>query len=607
MNYSFLDFLTLLGSLGLFLYGMKIMSEGLQKVAGDKLRNVLSAMTTNRFTGILTGFLITAFIQSSTATTVMVVSFVNAGMLSLSQSISVIMGANIGTTFTAWIISFFGFKFNIVAIVLPLIGLALPLIFSGKSKRRYLGEFIVGFALLFMGLEFIKANVPDLQSNPGILSFLQQYTDLGYGSVIIFFFLGAILTVIVQSSSATIAITLVMCSQGWISFEIACAMVLGENLGTTLTTNLAAIQANVSAKRAALSHFIFNIFGVVWLLAVFYPFTRLVISILSHLGLGDPHALMTFLHDLKINDPESFNAITSSNVTSLTEAQTALKSQMISMQTSVSYGLSMFHSLYNIINVSLMIGFVNVYAKIVTKLIKNKKPDEEFQLKYISSKIIPTPELGIFEAKNELSVFAERVHRMLGMVRELNYEKNEGNFTKQLERIKKYEDISDRVEIEIANYLGQMSEGRLSTDSKEEVREIMRANTEIESVSDALYNMSKTIRRRNEAESNFPDQLYKNMDEMLDLCNKAIVRMIEVLRIKTHKADDAAETYNIEKEINKLRTQLKMKNIEDVNAKDYSYQDGIFYMDFISECERLGDYVVNVVEAISVKKEKKQL
>lgn len=601
MNYSFLDFLTLIGALGMFLYGMKMMSEGLQKVAGDKMRNILSAMTTNRFSGVLTGFLITALIQSSTATTVMVVSFVNAGLLTLFQSISVIMGANIGTTLTAWIISVFGFKFNIATIALPLFGLALPFMFSSKSKNKSWGEFIIGFALLFMGLEFLKTSVPDLQSNPEILGFLRQYTEMGFGSILLFLGIGTLLTVILQSSSATMAITLVMCSQGWISFEIACAMILGENLGTTLTANLAALSANVSARRAAFAHFLFNGLGLFWVTCLFYPFSSFVAGIIDQIGPGDPYALNAFLENLEQTDPETFKAITSGGA-NLTDYQKGIQSQMISLQTSVSYGLSLFHTTYNIANVLIMIWLVPLYQKICLKVIKNKESDEEFQLRYIQSNMVSISELSVFEAKSELAVFGERANRMLNMVSDLNKMTDEGDFLKLYNRIEKYEDISDRMEIEIANYLNKVSEGRLSAETKEEIRDILRANTEIESVADAACNMARTIKRRNSAKASFTDETNKNIDRMLELSGKAVLRMIEVLKTKDPKEVEIGPSTNLENEINMLRTQLKKKNIEDINEGKYTYQDGVFYMDFISECEKLGDYVMNVVEAISTKK-----
>jgi phosphate:Na+ symporter len=592
MSYTLFDFLKLLGSLGMFLYGMKIMSEGLQKIAGNKLRSILSAMTANRLMGVFTGVLITAMIQSSSATTVMVVSFVNAKILSLAQSISVIMGANIGTTVTAWIISLFGFKVDIGVIVLPLIGFAIPLMFSKRSSNQSLAEFIMGFAFLFLGLEFLKTNVPNVQGNPDMLSFLRNYSNMGYASILLFVGIGTLLTIIVQSSSATVAITLVMCSQGWISFEIACATILGENIGTTITANLAALSANVSAKRAAFAHFIFNVFGVIWTLLLFYPFTKMIGSIVSSIGPGNPHALATFLDGM---DPATISAISTGG--NLSPEVDALRTQYISMQTAVSYSLSLFHSTFNIINVVIMIWFVNLYVKICTKLIKSKKQDEEFQLKYISAGILSTAELSILQAKRETIVYAERMKRMLSMCRDLYAEKNERTSLKIFGRIEKYENISDRMEIEIGNYLRKVSEGRLSAASKEVIRDILRAITEIESIGDSMYNMARTINRRNETREGFTAELDEHVAAMMELITQALDRMIEVLKIEVPQKSDMDISYNFENEINTLRNKLKRHNIEDVNSNKYDYTVGVIYMDFIAECEKLGDYTINVVEA----------
>jgi phosphate:Na+ symporter len=592
MSYTFLDFLKLLGSLGMFLYGMKIMSEGLQKIAGNKLRSILSAMTANRFMGIFTGVLITAMIQSSSATTVMVVSFVNAKILSLAQSISVIMGANIGTTVTAWIISIFGFKVDVAVMVLPLIGFAIPLMFSKRNRNQSLAEFVMGFAFIFMGLEFLKANVPDVQSNPDMLAFLRNYSDMGYASILLFVLIGSILTIVVQSSSATVAITLVMCSQGWISFEIACATILGENIGTTITANLAALSANVSAKRAAFAHFMFNVFGVIWTLLLFYPFTKMIASIVSNIGPGDPHQLAKFLTNLS---PETISAINAGG--NLSPELGALRTEYLGLQTAISYALSLFHSTFNIINVTVMIWFVNVYVKICTKVIKSKKPDEEFQLKHISAGILSTAELSILQAKRETMVYAERMKRMLDMCRDLYYEKNEKNFLKIFGRIEKYENISDRMEIEIGNYLRQVSEGRLSAASKEVIRDILRGITEIESVGDSMYNMARTINRRNENHEGFTPELDEHIETMFELISKALDRMLEVLNIENPQKSDMDISFNLENEINTLRNKLKMHNIEDVNSQKYDYTVGVIYMDLVAECEKLGDYVINVVEA----------
>ncbi|MCD7915937.1 MAG: Na/Pi cotransporter family protein [Tannerellaceae bacterium] len=600
MNYSFFDFLALVGSLGMFLYGMKVMSEGLQKVAGDKLRNILSVMTTNRFTGVLTGVLITALVQSSSATTVMVVSFVNARLLTLAQSISMIMGANVGTTVTAWIISLFGFKVDISVFALPLISLSLPLIFSEKSRRKSWGEFIIGFAFLFMGLAYLKASVPDLQSNPQVLAFLQSYTTLGYGSLFIFLMLGAILTIIVQSSSATLAITLIMCSKGWIPFEMAAAMVLGENIGTTITANLAAISANVSARRAALAHLMFNIFGVLWVMILFYPFINLISWIVTNYGPGDPNAMSQFLSTL---DPATITLITS-NAKLADPELAALQKELLPLQVSVSYGLSLFHTLFNITNICLMVWFVNLYVKICSALIKPKsvQDEEEFQLKFITSGMLSTSELSLVQAKNEISVFGERTYRMFGMIQELYHEKNEEKFLKLYSRIEKYESISDRMEIEIANYLTYVAEGHLSSEGKEEIRSMLRAVTEIESIADSCYNLARAIQRRNEGKSVFTEDQNHRMDMMFNLLEKALVHMNETLAKPEVVHDDINPSYNLETEINNYRNQLKLHNLEDVNNKEYQYQDGVYFMDMVSECEKLGDYIINVMQAIVEKK-----
>lgn len=601
MDYSFFDFLTLIGSLGLFLYGMKIMSEGLQKVAGDKLRNILSAMTANRVTGVLTGILITALIQSSSATTVMVVSFVNAGLLSLAQSISVIMGANVGTTITAWIISIFGFKVNISIFALPLIGICIPLIFSTKSKRKSWGEFLIGFAFLFMGLDFLKSSVPDLQSNPEILSALQGYTTMGYPSLLLFMLLGTVLTIIVQSSSATVAITLIMCTKGWIPFEMAAAMVLGENIGTTITANIAAITANISARRAAFAHLIFNIFGVMWVLAFFFPYTKMIAHIVTDYGPGNPYEMTQFLSSL---DPETIKMITTPGLELTDPHLIALQKQLLSLQVSVSYGLSLFHTIFNIANVCIMIWFVKFYVYICSIIIKPKKgtDEEEFQLRYISSGMLSTAELSLMQARKEIAVYGERTQRMLGMVKELYNESDENKFLKVYGRIEKYESISDRMEIEIANYLTFVAEGHLSSASKEQIRAMLRVVTEIESIADSCNNLARGIKRKVDAKAQFPSYLDNNVDQMYLLVEKALTRMNVILHKHESSFEDINPSYNYENEINNLRNQLKIHNMEDVNTKKYDYQDGVYYIDLITEFEKLGDYVLNVVQAAVEKK-----
>ncbi|MEG1616713.1 MAG: Na/Pi cotransporter family protein [Bacteroidales bacterium] len=600
MDYSILDFLKLIGSLGLFLYGMKIMSEGLQKVAGDRLRSILTVMTKNRFTGILTGVLVTALIQSSSATTVMVVSFVNAGLLSLTQSISVIMGANVGTTVTAWIISIFGFKVNISLFALPLIGLAIPFIFSQNSRRKSWGEFMVGFSFLFMGLDFLKNSVPDIKSNPQILEFLTEYTNMGYASVLLFLFIGSVLTVIVQSSSATMAITLIMCSKGWISFDIAAAMVLGENIGTTITANIAALNANVSAKRAALAHFMFNIFGVIWMLIVFFPFTRMVAWIVTEYGPGDPSALMNFVNTA---DPALVSQLSEGNVADAGLAD--MQSQYANMQVSVSYALSLFHTIFNITNVFLMAWFVGLYVKIVTKLIPQKQNDEEFQLKYISSGMLSTGELSLLQVKKETIVFAERTQRMLTMTKDLFHEKEGSDtFVKLYSRVEKYEKISDRMELEIANYLNHITSSNLSVGSEGQIRSMFKVVDEIESIGDSCYHLARTMVRKTEAHVTFTPQINENVDKMFDLVDQALAHMTQILAKNEMLESDLNKAYNKEDEINNFRNQLRNENIESVKNNEYEYQAGTFYMDLISESEKLGDYIINVLEAV---KEKRRL
>ena len=563
MEYSFYDFLKLIGSLGLFLYGMKIMSEGLQKVAGDRLRSILTAMTTNRVTGVLTGVLITALIQSSSATTVMVVSFVNAGLLTLAESISVIMGANIGTTVTAWIISIFGFKVDMAAFALPLLAIALPLIFSGKSNRKSIGEFIFGFSFLFMGLSYLKANAPDLNANPEILAFVQNYTDMGFFSILLFLFIGTILTMIVQASAATMAITLIMCANGWISLELGAALVLGENIGTTITANLAALTANTQAKRAALAHFVFNVFGVIWVLIIFHPFMELVNWVVD-----------TFFQS---NNPE----------------------------VAISYKLSAFHSIFNICNVCILIWGVKLIERTVCALIHPKEEDEEPRLRFITGGMLSTAELSILQARKEIHLFAERTHRMFGMVQDLMHTEKDDDFNKLFSRVEKYENISDNMELEIANYLNQVSEGRLSSESKLQIRAMLREVTEIESIGDSCYNLARTINRKRQTNQDFTEKQYEHIHFMMKLTDDALAQMIVVVEKPEHQSIDINKSFNIENEINNYRNQLKNQNILDVNNKEYDYQMGVYYMDIIAECEKLGDYVVNVVEASSDVKEKK--
>ncbi|OUO21968.1 Na/Pi cotransporter family protein [Bacteroides sp. An322] len=563
MEYSFYDFLALLGSLALFLYGMKIMSEGLQKFAGDRLRSILTAMTTNRVTGVLTGTLITALVQSSSATTVMVVSFVNAGLLTLTQSISVIMGANIGTTVTAWIISALGFKVDISVFALPLLAFGIPLLFSQKSSRKSIGEFIFGFSFLFMGLDLLKKNAPDLSQNPDMLAFVQNYTDMGFFSVILFVIIGTVLTMIVQASSATMAITLIMCANGWISFELGAALVLGENIGTTITANLAALTANTQARRAALAHLMFNVFGVIWVLILFQPFLNMVGWIIDDW--------------MQVSDAGG---------------------------AAVSFKLSAFHTCFNVCNVLILIWFVKLIEKTVCRFIPQKETEEEYRLQFISGGMLSTAELSILQARKEINLFAERIRRMFGMVRDLLHTTNENDFNKLFARIEKYEGISDNMEVEIATYLTQVSEGRLSSESKFEIREMLREVSEIESIGDSCYNLARTMNHKRRTNVEFTEEQYGHIEQMFQLTDTALTQMIEVIE-DTHHAVDVNRSFNLEHEINNYRDQLKDRNVIDINEKAYNYQTGVHYMDLIAECEKLGDYVVNVVEAHTETKEKK--
>ncbi len=558
MEYTFYDFLKLMGSLALFLYGMKIMSEGLQKFAGDKLRRILTAMTTNRVTGVFTGMLITALIQSSSATTVMVVSFVNAGLLTLAQSIGVIMGANIGTTVTAWIISALGFKVDIAAFALPLLTVGVIMLFMQKSKHKSIGEFVMGFCFLFMGLSYLKANAPDLQANPEMLAFVQDYADMGFASILLFVLIGTVLTMIVQASAATMAITLIMCANGWISFELGAALVLGENIGTTITANLAAITGNTQSRRAALAHLVFNVFGVIWVLFLFGPFTNMVTWIVENwIGVTD-------------NGDGSF----------------------------VSFQLSAFHTCFNICNVLILIWFVKLIEKTVCKILPVKENDEDTRLRYITGGLLSTAELSVLEAQKEIALYAQRTRKMFGFVQELLNTKKGDEFNKLYSRIEKYESISDNMEIEIANYLNKVSEGRLSSESKTRIQSMLREVTEIESIGDSCYNLARTLnRKRQNSQEDFTEKQYEHISNMMNLVDGALEEMDKIITHRPTHHVDVNKSYNIENEINNYRNQLKSQNINDVNNQVYGYQLGVYYMDIIAECEKLGDYVINVVDA----------
>jgi phosphate:Na+ symporter len=598
MGYSILDFLCLIGSVGLFLYGMKVMSEGLQKAAGDRLRDILGAMTRNRLTGLLTGIAITALIQSSSASTVMVVSFVNAGLMTLGQSMSVIFGANVGTTFTAWIISLFGFKVSLGSFMLPIIGVGVPLLFSDSSRRKSIGEFLIGFAFLFLALDMISAYVPDLQSNPDMFEFLTRYTGMGYGSILIFTLVGCVVTLVIQSSAATFAITLIMCSKGWISFELACAIVLGANVGTTITPLLASMSGNTAAKRTALGHLIFNLFGLIWLLPIFSPFVHLNEWITQAFGQGDPNALYRYITDLQHSDPQMYSHLFDKSL----PGSHPVMAQLAAMQVSVSIGMSMFHTTYNIVNLSVMIWFTNLYVKIVERLLPTKKgsDEEEFSLKFIGGGIVSASELNIAQVEKEVSVFADRVNRMLGMSRELlHLNAKTKEFNQLYSRLEKYEDISDRMEREIADFLNRTGQGRLSNDGKRRVAALFNINSEIESIGDSCCNFGRLLSRKQDVGVHFNDVIKENLDEMFVLTSEAMQGMLVMLaNIESVKEDSLMNAYNKEREINNLRNQLRAKNVENINNGLYDYQAGIFYMDAVSDLEHLGDYVINVVDTI---------
>ena len=601
MDYSILDFLTMLGAVALFLYGMKLMSEGLQKVAGDKLRNILAVMTNNRFLGTLTGIFVTALVQSSSATTVMVVSFVNAGLLTLAQSMAVIMGANVGTTVTAWVIALFGFKVNISLFVLPIVAVSLPFFISASSKRNSWVEFLLGFAFLFLGLDYLKDSVPDLKASPEIFAVLTEYTSMGYFSILIFMAIGAVLTMIVQASSATLAIALIMCSKGWITFDIAAAMILGGNIGTCITPILASISGNLSAKRAAMGHFLFNFLGTVWVMALYYPFIKLIVWMSAEYGPGSPNALYEFV---ETTDPVIVNQLNDNTLDLSVVKNSAMKLEFENMQFAVSYSLSLFHTVFNVINLFVMIWMTNIYVYIVTKLLKAKpNEDEEFSLRYISSGVIDSSEMGLVQVSMETKLFGKKTYKMFNYTKNMFKEKeNSENFRVLLEKVEKYENITDKTEIEIGNYLNHINNTSLSLRGEKTVRSLYKIVDEIESIGDSCYNLAKNLVRKNEFCTIFTSDINNNIEMMLGKTDDAIAHMVAVLSNNVISDTDMNNAYNKEDEINNFRNQLKHKNIEDVNKEKYSYITGIIYMDIVSECEKIGDYVINVMEAIKEKR-----
>ncbi len=548
-----INIFSLVGSLALFLFGMKTMSEGLEKFAGDRLRSILAAMTKNRVTGVMTGILITALIQSSSATTVMVVSFVNAGLMTLAQSIGVIMGANIGTTVTAWIISAVGFKVNIAAFSIPLLAIGMPLIFSGKGNRKSIGEFIFGFSFLFMGLSFLQEAATAMDIGGMVAGLLAHVPQDSFFTIILFVIVGAVVTMIVQASAATMAITLMLFGMNipGFGFEQAAALAMGQNIGTTITAFMASLTANTQARRAALAHMFFNVFGVVAFLIVFYPAC---------------HAVSWFVESVMGGGNDLFK-------------------------------LSAFHTAFNIINTLLLIGFVKQIEKLVCKILPMKAQDEDYRLKFISGGLLSTAELSIMEAQKEIHSFAERCRRMFGFVPELLQMKEEDKFNKLFSRIEKYENITDSMEMEIASYLSKVSKGRLSDASKIQIQKMLRQITELESIGDSVYNLGRTLNRhRMHCQEAFTADQNQHMLTMMQLVDGALAEMLKQIDLPTTKKG-IMTSFNIEHEINNYRTQLKNQNLQDVNSGQYDYQLGVFYVDFISECEKLGDYVMNVVQA----------
>ena len=564
----------LLGSLALLMFGMKAMSEALQKMAGPQLRHVLGAMTTNRFTGMLTGMLVTASVQSSTATTVMTVSFVNAGLLTLAQAISVIMGANIGTTLTAWIMSA-GMSFDIS--IVSYIGFFFGIILIYMKKHRYIGDFLFGLGLLLLGLTTLRltGNEMDLGHNETVLSFFASFDPTSFLTTLVFLLLGGVLTFCVQSSAAVMAITMILCSSGALPIYQGIALVMGENIGTTVTSNLAAMSANTQARRAALAHMFFNVFGVFWILFIFRPFIDMVCGWVGY--------------DVAMSKDSADNAAFLANAAKLT------------------FVLAAFHTTFNVVNTFILIWFIPQIERFVCWVIKPKVDEEEdFRLHFITAGFMKTPELSVLEAQKEIRAFSERMQRMFGMVTELltlsstsasKKGSNEAAFNKLYTRIEKYEGISDNMELEIAKYLDTVSDAHLSDDTKAKIRAMLREISELESIGDACFNMARTISRKyNGKQDHFTDRQYEHIHQMMGLTDQSLTEMNRLMGGRK-ESYDVNRTFNIENEINNYRNQLKAQNIVDINNHEYTYAVGTIYMDLINECEKLGDYVVNVVEA----------
>lgn len=558
---TWIDVLTLIGSIGLFLYGLKLMSEGLQKIAGDSLRKVLAAMNSNRFTGMLVGILVTALVQSSSATTVMIVSFANAGMISLAQSMSVIMGANVGTTVTAWIIAVFGFKFNIAFLVFPLIALALPFFNSGSSRKNAWGEFIIGFSLLFLGLDELKHIVPLLSEFPALLDNLRDISAMGYPSILLFLLIGMILTMVVQASSAAFAIALLMCINGWITFEMGCALVLGSNIGTCMPPLLAALSANTMAKRAALGHLLFNVLGMVWALAIYYYFCNFITSICVSIGFGDPH------------EP-SLSAL----------------------------GLAMFHTVFNLISLCIMLPLVNLFVNVISRIIPDKDGhDESFRLQYINSGFMtPSAEMSLVQVQKETLRYGEEVYKMFGIMKTMLDERNgleRQNETNQ--RIRHLEEDSDRAELEIAQFLNSISPKTLSYSGEQLTRNLYKEVDELESIADCISHMSMVIFQKAEQRVRFNSEMNTSIVRMMTLIDTALVHMLKVLDMEEVSPSILNKAYNHEDEINNCRNQLRNDMFDSLDRKEIDYYQNSYFMLIINECEKIGDHVINVISAAS--------
>ena len=562
--------LTLLGALGMFLYGMNLMSAGLQKAAGSKMRNFLTAMTSNPFKGVLSGLGITAVIQSSSATTVMTVGFVNAGLLTLSQAVGVIMGANIGTTVTAWLVSLLGFKADISLFAVPLMAVGFILSLAKSDKRRHISELIVGFSLLFLGLSLMKESVPDLRETPEVLSFIQNWTSYGFGSVLIFLVFGTVLTLVLQSSSATMALTLIMVNMGWIPFEMGAAMVLGENIGTTITANIAAAVGNANARRAALAHTLFNVFGVCWALLLFRPFLTLVGATIGWMGLPNP---MEIDNSMTMTADESISTL---------------------------YGISMLHTLFNLFNTMILIWFVNLIVKIVTKVIKDKKSAEEdsVKLKFIDAGPLSTAELAVGQARSEVIHFAEISRRIVEFVRRAVNAKSDKEFEDMRQRLVKYEEISDRIEYEIAQFLNALPEDSISEETRTETKRMYKIIGELESLGDSGESIGRILMRRNSHEKVFTAEQKAKLETLLVAIDKAYGVMIDNLKAEKLEPIGLRMATDCEIEINDIRNAIREEEIHQIETDGANYQSSVYYLDTISELERMGDFIINISQAL---------